>query len=399
MQVTHVILLKCRGAAYATLRLIFWGGEYMKMRIVTIAGLLASSTSAYAVGLDRSGQDIDVLFETGNHLQFSFGNIAPSIDGAAQPALGGGSISNVADTFQLYSIAYKHELNDQWSFAIVGDEPYGSDVFYPGSSATTALGGTGATVDSYAITALARYKFNDNWSVHGGLKYQEIGATVTLGGFAYTGSGLNGYRGNFASDGDVGYVLGAAYEIPDIALRVALTYNSSTTHDLETTESINGVPITAGSVTEVDTPESLNLTFQSGVAKDTLVFGNLRYARYSETVVRPAGLGGASLTDLEDGFDFELGVGRRFNEKWSGSIAAGFTTVGDDNLVSPLAPTNGSRHISVGVKYDVNDRMSVSGGIRYTSLGDAISAPGGTAVADFDDNSAVSIGFSIGIKL
>lgn len=372
----------------------------MNKNLMAIAGLLASTTSVYAVGLDRSGQGIDVLFETGNHVQFSFGSVNPTIDGANQASFGGASIGNVADSFQTLGLGLKYELSDQLSFALIADEPFGSDVLYPGNPLATTLGGTGATVDSYAITALARYKFDNNWSVHGGLRYQEISADVTLGGLAF--GEVNGYEGNFGSDGDIGYVIGAAYEIPDIALRVALTYNSKTTHNLRTTENINGVPITAGSVTEVDTPESLNLSFQSGIAENTLLFGSLRYARYGDTIVSPAGftgLTGNALTDLEDGFDFELGIGRRFNEKWSGSIAAGFSTVGDDNLISPLAPTNGSQHISLGVKYDVNDRLAVSGGVRYTHLGDAISAPGGNAVADFDDNSALSVGFSVGFKL
>lgn len=388
----------------------------MKTRLLTVAALLASTASAHAVGLDRSGQRIGILFEEGNRVELSFGYTDPSIEGQTinEPAvvgpLAGAPIDNVGDSFLIWNLGLKYELNDRLSFAIISDEPYGSDTLYPGSSASTILGGTGATVDSNAVTALARYKFNDNWSVHGGIRYQEVSAGVTLGGAAFNASpsptpnGVNGYSGVFESDGDVGFVVGGAYEIPSIALRVALTYNSGTTHQLRTTETVRGIPIslaTGGAVpdvttTEVDTPETINLDFQTGIAANTLLFGNIRYARYSDTVVRPAGFsaltGGRPLTDLEDGYDFEIGVGRRFNEKWSGSVAVGFSTVGDDNLVSPLAPTNGSRHIAVGAKYDVNDQFAISGGVRYTILGDAVSAPGGRGVANFDGNNAVSVG-------
>ena len=290
-------------------------------------------------------------------------------------------------------------------------------MFYEGDPATTVLGGTGATVDSFALTALARYKFNDNFSVHGGLRYQEVSAVVTTAGFAFNGgvppgtqAGTNGYRGQFDSDGALGFVLGAAYEIPDIALRVALTYNSGTDHDLPTTETLRGLPanligasvgaaIGATSTTEVSTPESINLAFQSGVAPDTLLFGHIRYARYSDTVVSPelftGVLTGSPLTDLEDGFDFEIGVARRFNEKWSGLVSVGFTTVGEDNIVSPLGPNNGSQFISIGARYNVSDAFSISGGVRYTKLGDAFSAPGGTPAAEFTGNSAVSAGLRL----
>lgn len=377
----------------------------MKHRaLAATAVLVATSSAAYAVGLDRSGQSINPLFATGNHLEFSLGYTNPTLDGPG--------VENVADNFLIWGGAVKYEFSDQLSGAVIVDEPFGADTFYGSSPVFSALGGTGATVDSFAITALARYKFNDTWSVHGGLRYQEISAVVTLGGLAFnsppglvgagTQTGVNGFRGEFASGGAVGFVIGGAYEIPDIALRVAVTYNSGTTHDLDTVES--GLPIAAlngASVTEVETPESLNIDFQTGIAPNTLLFGNIRYARYSDTVVSPSGFStvtGNPLTDLEDGFDFSIGVGRRFNEKWSGSVSAGFTTVGDDNLVSPLGPNNGSQFVAIGAKYDVNDAFAIAGGVRYTSLGDAIAAPGGNPVQPFESNDAVSVGLRLEYK-
>jgi len=79
-----------------------------------------------------------------------------------------------------------------------------------------------------------------------------------------------------------------------------------------TRETIGGNPINpAGtSNTEVETPESLNLEFQTGVAADTLVFGSIRYARYSDTIVSPdvfnAQTNGLSLTNIEDSTDYEM---------------------------------------------------------------------------------------------
>lgn len=388
----------------------------MKTSYIALAtfGLgLVAAQSAFAVGLDRSGQRIGVLFETGNHAELSFGFTSPSLDGTGLAF--GAPTGNVADDFRTLSGGVKVDLSDQWSVAFIIDEPYGSDIFYQGDPATTILGGTGATVDSTAYTALARYKFNSNFSVHAGLRYQEVSATVTTAGFAFNGgvppgsqAGTNGYQGNFGSDGAFGYVLGVAYEIPDIALRVSLTYNSGTDHDLPTTETIRGIPANfvnpafgATSTTPVSTPESLNLAFQTGIAADTLLFGSIRYASYSDTTVSPelfTGVTGSPLTDLEDGFDVEIGVGRRFNDKWSGLVSFGRTTVGDDNIVSPLGPNNGSSFISVGARYNVSDTLTLSGGVRYTKLGDAFSSPGGTPAASFTDNSAISAGFRVGFK-
>ena len=227
-----------------------------------------------------------------------------------------------------------------------------------------------------------------------------------MGGGAY--GALNGYNAAFSNDGAWGYVIGAAYERPEIALRIALTYNSETNHDLNTVET--NVPIfgTVRGVTEVTAPESLNLDFQTGIAANTLLFGSVRYARYSDTIVSPTGFdsvvnpgtSGDSLSDLDNSTDYEIGIGRRFNEKWSGSLAIGYESDGDDDLVSPLAPTNGATYVTLGAQYNVNEMVTISGGIRYTDLGDARPETGTPDVArgNFTDNSAISAGFKISYK-
>ncbi len=370
----------------------------MKRFILATTALTASAFAAQAGGLDRSNQDIGIIFESGNRFELSFGSANPSVDGGDARTLGGAT-GNVTGGFNVISGALRYELNDQWSFALIVDEPFGSDINYPAIPTSTSFGGTKASVDSIALTALARYKFNDSFSVHGGIRYQEIEADVTLSGLGY--GPLSGYRGQFEADGGVGYVIGAAFEKPEIALRVALTYQSKINHDLSTTETVSGAPVTAGpSDTRVQTPESLNLEFQSGIAKDTLVFGSIRYARYSDTIVSPAFFGsrtgGASLTDIEDSTDYEIGIGRRFNDQWSGSIAFGYQRENGDKLVSPLSPTDGAKYVSLGAKFQASERMDISAGIRYTKLGDAQAATRGVGQASFANNDAISVGFKIG---
>ena len=402
------------------------------MNRTTLAAIatLAGTTSALAGGLDRSGQNIDILFEEGTLAELSLGYIMPSVDGvdqqpgyigaagpAANPNFGAGT-GNVADDFATGSLAVKQQVNERVSFALILDEPYGSDISYPASGDTvdslvfgpllqteaSALGGTEATVNSFAVTALGRYEFGNGFSAHGGLRYQEIEADVTLGGLAY--GALNGYRGRFERDGAYGYVIGAAYERPEIALRVALTYNSKIDHELRTTETLSGQTVTAGpSRTDVRAPESLNLDFQTGVAPGTLVFGSIRYARYEDLIVAPVffdslvdpTIQNSSLTDIENSLDFEIGVGRQFTDRFAASIAVGHNSTGDDKLVSPLAPTNGSRTIALGASYILTDQVKLSGGVRYTELGDALPETGtpDTARASFRDNSVVGVGMKV----
>lgn len=393
----------------------------MKKYLGTFAIVALAPAMSAALGLDRSGSPVDLLFEDGNYAELGFGRVFPSVDGNDEAVFGGQSSGNVGLNFSQADAGVKYDYNQQLSFALTFDQPYGTDVEYPdgipGEDGSLALGGTRAIVDSRAITALARYKINESFSVHGGIRYQELQADVTLGGAAYGPAALptlNGYRAQFDSDGDFGFLLGAAYERPDIALRVAMTYFSGTTHRLPTTETVQGINVSLlnpalspTSTTSVDTPETLTLDFQSGIAADTLLFGSIRYARYEDTLVSPTffdaavdpAVNGSSLTDIDSTYALTLGVGRRFNDRLSGSVAFGYEPSRDE-LVSPLAPTNGQKYVSLGLSYDVTEQMNVSGGVRYVKLGDARPETGtpDTARASFTDNDVVAVGLRVGFS-
>ena len=82
-------------------------------------------------------------------------------------------------------------------------------------------------MDSIAFTGLAKYNATDRFSVYGGLKIESLKGSITINAL---NPALN-YNLSVNNDYKVGYVAGAAYEIPDIALRVALTYESGIEHD------------------------------------------------------------------------------------------------------------------------------------------------------------------------
>ena len=96
-------------------------------------------------------------------------------------------------------------------------------------------------------------------------------------------------------DTSVGFLLGAAYEIPDIALRLAASYRFETDHSAATTESMLGLSSVPGTVDYV-TPQSFNLDFQTGVAKNTLLTANFRWTDFSAVDVVPTLLGSDLVT-------------------------------------------------------------------------------------------------------
>ena len=377
-----------------------------------LAGLVAGT--ANAGGIDRSGQPIGILFEKANYVELSFGQINPSVTGNDLAMFGGSTTGGVAGKHKLPSLAVKYNFNDRLSGALIYDNAYGADIQYPsGPGSSIMLGGTTAKVDSEGLTALLRYKFNDQFSVHGGLRASKAAGHVTLRGRAYgpafdpadptTYRSVNGYEADLQADWGTGYVLGAAFEKPDIALRVALTYFSKVSHKFDTVETLPGGAAaaagaaTVNAITETSTPQAVNIDFQTGIAKDTLVFGSIRWVDWSEFEVAPGTFYGprlGSLTELDDTTTYTLGLGRKFTENWSGSAFVTYEP-GGDKSVSPLAPTNGYRGIGFAAVY-TQDKMKITFGARYLDLGDADATTAGTPRAAMVDNHAVAVGVKVG---
>ncbi len=357
------------------------------------AGVLAMTAGgAMAGGVDRSGQGIGILFEPGRVVELSFGQVSPRVEGtdiAGQPT------GDVTEDYAQIGLGLKYDLTDRLSFALVLDQPFGADIRYPASS--PLLGGTRVDAQSAAATGVLRYRFDGGASVYAGLRAQRARAEIDLRGLAY--GALDGYSVRLDRDTAPGYLLGAAYERPDIALRVALTWNSPIVHDFATTETLGGAPIAPVTVTDVRLPQSVNLDAQTGIAADTLVFGQIRWVDWSALRLTPAGFGaatgGASLIELDDTTTFTLGVGRRFDETWSGTVAVTYED-GTDPLVSPLSPTNGRKGVTLGLVY-TQGAMRVTGGVNYTWIGDARPETGtpDTARAEMTGNRSVGLGLRV----
>lgn len=381
----------------------------MKKSVIGAAALLLSSAPVFAAGIERSTQSINILFEEGNYAEVGLQVTRPDVSGTDRfPVAAGAPLrktGNIAENFNVLTFGYKHQFNEQLSAALIIEHPYGADVVYPDvdpSSATKGsamLGGTRANVESAMISAILRYKFNDTWGVHAGLRASKASGDIRLRGAAY--GPASGYRAKLKDDTAVGWLAGASWERPDIAARVALTYYSDIDHGFSTQEFMGAVQVAQGT-TDVTTPSMLALDFQTGVAADTLVFGQIRRTYWSDFTVTPdffgANIASDGLVNMEDTNTFTLGVGRKFTDQWSGTVAFTYEPTGKD-LVSPLAPTNGRKGITVAGIYNM-DKWKFTGGINYTKLGDAKAETGtpDVARADMKDNDALSLAFRVGYR-
>ncbi|TKW67707.1 MAG: aromatic hydrocarbon degradation protein [Paracoccus denitrificans] len=377
----------------------------MNKSVMGAAALLLSTAPLHAAGIERSTQSIAILFEEGNYVETGLQVTNPDVSGKDLAIYGGRETGGVADDFNVLTFGYKHQFTEQFSAALIIEHPYGADIEYGDVDMTSAtegsymLGGTKANVESAMISAIGRYKFNDNWGAHAGLRASKASGDIRLQGAAYAAA--SGYRAKLADDTSVGWLAGVSWERPDIAARVALTYYSDIDHEFDTQEFLGAMQVAEGS-TEVTTPAMLALDFQTGVAADTLVFGQIRRTYWSDFKVTPeffgANIAPDGLVSLEDTNTFTLGVGRKFTEQWSGTVAFTYEPEGKD-LVSPLAPTNGRKAITVAGIYTM-DKWKFTGGVNYTKLGDAQAETGtpDAARADMEDNDAVSLGLRVGYR-
>ena len=375
-----------------------------------VSALSLCASAASTAGVERTVQSMSPLFQEGNYVEFSIGRVEPDVSGEQQvdvfapPPFPAGTVissagaqsGDIADDYTQLAFALKMAMNDRVDLALILDQPFGADVNYEqgtGYAYGGLFGGPGSTaqVRTQAATALARYKFDENWSVHGGLRFQKTYGRADL---------FNGYSLRTDPDYETGFVVGAAYERPEIALRVALTYNSAITHDFETKE--NGAD---SENFETEIPQSLNLEFQSGVAADTLVFGSIRWVEWSAFDITPVGYEAATGSSLvsynDDTITYSLGVGRKFNEQWSGAITASYEDA-MGGFSGNLGPTDGATSLGLAATYTTEHGVSITGGVRHIWIGDAkteapsaLGYPEGTTFGEFTDNTAFAYGLRI----
>ncbi len=348
-----------------------------KLGFAAGAALLASAAMVQAGGIERTSQSVDIIFETGTLVKFGTSYAMPSVSGIDPTATATGIMS---PNYVSFSGGYKTDLSDKIGLAIIFDQPYGSLAKYTAGLYT----GTAADLKSSAITVVGSYDVSDRFMVYGGATYQTMQATAAVplaGGYTITADAGSGF----------GYVAGAAYQIPDIALRVALTYRSTVSSTHTTAEAFGG-PSIPGSMT-VTTPQSVNLEFQTGVNPKTLVFGSIRWVNWSAFDITPPTFpGGALVSYTSDRVTYNLGVGRKLSDTLSAAVTMGY----EKNLhgaPSPLAPTDGFFSLGAGLTYTMGN-TKISGGAKYIWLGDTAGAAG-----TFANNSAIGIGINFSIAM
>lgn len=377
----------------------------MKLNLIQTAILLSliPTTSTFAGGLDRSGQSISAFLQSGNYAEAGISVLDPDVQGTSSvKGFEGERISDMAEDYYFPTAAIKIQATDKISLGLLYDQPFGADSQYPADTKSFSDRGEGTAVEvkTNNITALIGYQPTENWNVYAGPVYQTVKANVSLRGAAY--GALSGYDIKLKEEDAYGWLAGFAYSIPEIALKAAVTYRSEIKHEVETSESFAfGLLRPASTTTEVTTPQSVNLDLQTGIAQDTLAFANIRWVHWDQFAVTPDVLKAKSNNNLidysDDQWSATVGLGRKFNAKWSGTAAIGWDS-GAGNPVTTLGPTEGYWSVGLGGQYSPAENYFIAGGVKYFWLGDAQAQTGGKVAGNFEDNTAIGYGMKIGYR-
>lgn len=352
-----------------------------QVALATTAVLALGAGLAEAAGIERSVPTTRVLFKDGRYVEISAAWISPELSGRGAnlaplgfPVPVPGRTGDLLESHWQLGFAYKTDITDQISFALIGDQPWGADTKYGRGSFPAgpfppnfSYNGVTANLDSYALTGIIAYDVTPAVKLYAGLRAQWMEADSAVP-FVGPTAGLPGYTIDTDSDWGFGYMLGGAYQIPEMALRVSLTYYSKIEHTFDTREFGR-----FNTRTKIETPQAVNLEFQSGVAANTLVFGSVRWVDWSEfDIVPPSYLqatGRPFLDYASDWWTYTLGVGYRFNEAFAGSVSVAHEPQTNDVLTT-LGPIDGRTTLALGGTY-TRGAVEFAGGVSYSWLGSA----------------------------
>ncbi|OTG78733.1 transporter [Acinetobacter terrae] len=393
----------------------------MKLTVIHSAILISllPSASVFAAGLDRSGQSISAFLQSGNYAEAGISVLDPTVKGKDNS---GNKVEDMGDDYYFPSAAIKVQATDKISIGLLYDQPYGADATYQvdGSSFSNGSEGTSVEVRTNNLTALIGYQPNENWNFYAGPVWQTVEADIKLRGAAY--SLLSGYNIKVDQEEAYGWLAGFAYQIPEIALKASVTYRSEIKHEAKSHET-SMLPAIAqspnyaniltpqqkyvfsqlgevNSTVNATTPQSVNVDLQTGVAPNTLAFANLRWVHWDQFAVSPALLkimGQDLINYSDDQYSATVGLGHKFNNKWSGTAAVGYDS-GAGNPVTTLGPTEGYWSVGLGGQYSPAENYFIQAGVKYFWLGDAQAQTGGIVKGSFEDNHAIGYGMKIGYR-
>lgn len=334
-----------------------------KSLLATTAASLAIVGAAQAGGFSRGKADTQIIYEEGNfNMRSSVTVVSPTRKYTKAPGNTSLIGEDYAETYVVPSAAVKMNVTDDLRCAATFVNNLGG---HSVKSAGEGPGGTGtfqSELLAYEYGATCGYKFDLSkgrfWIVGGGfVETIDINKVANIGPpFGLANPVVLNLEGQ-----DVGFRIGAAYEIPEIALRTELMYRSGTSYGAKGTFAmptgfpglIPGTPNPVPSTGAGEMPQSVEFNVQSGVAPGWLAFASVKWTDWSVNKTLESFSPGILVPNLahavdayvwRDGWTVTGGVGHAFNENisglasitWDRGVGTGYDLSGGDTWTFSL---------------------------------------------------------------
>lgn len=402
----------------------------LKTAGVAVLVTASMASTAMAGGIERAGYNIDQLFDTSRfavnttltyvmpdrtltNAVATYQHPSAAVRGATNAYLN--SLSSTAKEtpdYAVFGTSFKLGITDKLDCLLDQSQPWGAHSA-PGAGWAGASSNIETEIESFGLSATCSYKFDlgkGNLRIIGGGTWQEISGfkerLVALPGAPFSvGTGVG--RLDLSGEGG-GFRIGAAYEIPEIALRASLMYYSEVKLDDITgtldLSQVNGAVLPVFGSTAL--PEVVELKVQSGVAPGWLVFGSVKWVDWSQIQNIPfcvvgtpvctyngTAVPGTSVTSLDllyqDGWTVSAGVGHKFNDAWSGALQLAW----DRGTSTGLGTQTDTWTLSGGVSYTPDERFEFRFG---GAVGLLTSGSSGTVTAANGNVSGNDVSYSFG---
>lgn len=359
-----------------------------KVSAVSLA-LSGGILTAHAGGLERSSQDFDILFEDGNVVETGATFVTPQRKlkniqsglGPVNPVPGqdfGKRFDTEVDEGKSYwvpKVSAKFQLTDDLACAAQYRQPWGIDTD-SGLNNARMFGAIKQKISSndYGLNCSYRFAAGDKgfFRILGGVSYQELKGEQTKVSALNQSPLLFGNSSLDVDDKAFGWRLGAAYEIPEIALRASLVYQSKVSYDLNGTVGVEPIGFSQFSSTPVTgsvaTPQSIEFKFQTGIAPDWLALASVKWTDW-KSITKVSFLNdgsgpflgkipvGSEVTSLDlyykDGWTVMGGIGHKFNDKWSGAA----TVTWDRGTTTGLTSQTDVWLLGLGANYKATQNL------------------------------------------
>ena len=428
----------------------------MKTNLIKLSALstaIIAATPVMAGGFDKSGRDFNIIYGDNDVITTSYG--MSSVPMAAKIQQGAGNTSsviasgNILEDINRPQLGFRYHPVANMTCAAQYEQPFGAEVGYaddtlayahPLDNSQSVSAPISTLYESESLTFACGYDLalsTGKVTVFGGPKIQEVKGAFDedLSHSPLATGESDNLTVSLDGGAEVGYIMGAAYSIPEIALRASVLYHSQIDYSAKGTIAAN-IPgftsfVTSGTA-QTFTPQTVEIALQSGIAENTLAFVKMRWSEYGKlTTLKVKGdestkaqnglsleqiIGLNAATDAlinpevsmfsNDTFDYSIGLGRKLNEdltlgaSFSGSIKLGGksadTPLGADSTSLRL-PGDTAHTVSFGGEYTVIPKLKLNGGFAYTFIDEyRVETVSGSYRAEFGKTEATS--FQMGLS-